>query len=70
MNVTVDKGRCCGAGLCAMTAPAVFDTDDAEGTIILLDPAPPVEQAGLVREAAELCPNEVITISEGDHDGA
>ncbi|MFF5991222.1 ferredoxin [Prauserella flavalba] len=68
MKVTVDQGRCCGAGLCAMTAPAVFDQDDAEGTVLLLDPTPPAELAGAVREAAELCPNEVITV--GATDGA
>jgi ferredoxin len=33
MRVSVDRGRCCGSGNCVMTAPEVFDQDDAEGLV-------------------------------------
>ena len=41
MRVSVDASRCCGAGLCALTAPAVFDQSEHDGTVLLLEPDPP-----------------------------
>jgi ferredoxin len=62
VKVHVDHERCRGAGLCALTAPEVFDQDDTDGTVVLLDsePAPALHDA--VRRAAGLCPNTVITV--------
>jgi ferredoxin len=64
VKLTVDKDRCQGAGLCALTAPEVFDQDEEDGTVVLLDPAPPEDLHEAVRRAAGLCPNAVI--STGD----
>lgn len=41
MKVTVDASVCIGAGMCALTAPAVFDQDEDDGTVVLLDGTPP-----------------------------
>ena len=41
MRVTADQDVCCGAGLCALNVPEVFDQDEEEGIVVVLDPAPP-----------------------------
>lgn len=63
MKVVVDRDLCIGSGLCALTAPAVFDQDPAEAMVELLDPEPPPEQHEAVRLAAERCPAAVIRIA-------
>ncbi|GAA2251703.1 MULTISPECIES: ferredoxin [Kitasatospora] len=64
MQVTVDRDRCCGAGQCVLTAPAVFDQSEDDGLVQLLTDRPaPSEQAD-VRLAATLCPANVITVHE------
>jgi ferredoxin len=64
MHVTVDQDRCCSAGQCVLTAPTVFDQNDDEGLVELLqaDPAEPLHHQ--VRLAATLCPAGAITIRE------
>jgi ferredoxin len=60
MRVTVDHDRCIGAGLCALTAPAVFDQDPAEAVVILLDETPPESTRAAVAQAVDRCPAGVI----------
>jgi ferredoxin len=62
VTVSVDHDRCRGAGLCALTAPEVFDQDDAEGLVVVLDDSPPESLHDAVRRAAGLCPNAVIRV--------
>jgi ferredoxin len=64
MNITVDEGKCCGAGQCVLAAPDVFDQRDEDGIVILLDATPPPEQHGAVREAASVCPAVAIDVQE------
>jgi ferredoxin len=63
VKVTVDRERCRGAGLCALTAPDVFDQTEDDGTVVLLDESPPPEQHDAVHRAAGLCPNAVIRVA-------
>jgi ferredoxin len=64
MRITVDRERCASAGMCALTAPDVFDQDDADGRVLVLDADPsPAHHAG-AREAARLCPSAAITLIE------
>lgn len=60
MRVTVDRDRCIGAGLCALTAPGVFDQDPEEAVVILLDETPPERAHATVAQAADRCPAGVI----------
>ena len=64
MRVAVDVGRCRGAGLCALTAPDVFDQDEEDGTVLVLDPEPPPVHEQTVVAAARLCPNSVISLED------
>ena len=64
MRVVVDVGRCRGAGLCALTAPDVFDQEEEDGTVLVLDPAPSRAHQQAVVAAARLCPNSVISLED------
>ncbi|MDQ2836123.1 MAG: ferredoxin [Actinomycetota bacterium] len=63
MRISVDQDKCCSSGLCAMTAPKVFDQSDYDGVVELLDaePAEPLQDA--VRTAADMCPAQAISVS-------
>ena len=63
-RVTIDRSKCAGAGLCALNAPKVFDQDDEDGLVVVLDPEPPEELHDAVEDAVRLCPNSVITFGE------
>ncbi|MFE0374741.1 ferredoxin [Streptomyces inhibens] len=62
MELTIDRGRCVGAGMCALTAPGVFDQDPDDGRVLLLDAEPPPGQVAAAHEAAGLCPAGAITV--------
>jgi ferredoxin len=64
MRVRVDEDRCIGAGLCALTAPDVFDQRDDDGVVRLLVDSPPPDAHEAVREAEVRCPALVISIEE------
>ncbi|MGK5532550.1 ferredoxin [Streptomyces sp. URMC 129] len=64
MRIEVDTARCCGAGMCALTVPEVFDQSEDEGTVVLLAPRPPAALHAAVRRAAHLCPCRTITVTE------
>jgi ferredoxin len=60
MRVVVEVDRCRGAGMCALTAPEVFDQSLEDGTVVVHDPEPPAGLHEAVRRAEALCPNAVI----------
>lgn len=62
MKVEVDAANCIGSGQCVLAAPEVFDQNEDDGVVVLLNDAPPAEQSGPVREAATVCPASVIRI--------
>jgi ferredoxin len=64
MKVAVDRDKCISSGQCVLAAPEVFDQRDADGLVVLLNPAPPAELAGNVRQAATLCPAVAITVKD------
>ncbi|MET9320545.1 ferredoxin [Streptomyces sp. NPDC003038] len=64
MDVHVDRDRCLGAGMCALTVPQVFGQDEDEGLVLLLNARPPQQQHAAVRVAAGVCPASAITVTE------
>ncbi|MFI6600644.1 ferredoxin [Nonomuraea sp. NPDC050536] len=63
MRVTVDEGKCCGAGQCVLIAPDVFDQRDDDGIVVLLEAEPAEHLHTAVREAAAVCPGGAIEAS-------
>ena len=64
MHVTTDREVCIGSGNCTLTAPAVFDQDETDGRVLLLDADPPAELAEQVRRAAYVCPSGAISVDD------
>ncbi|WP_433758050.1 ferredoxin [Nocardia sp. CA-135398] len=64
MELRVDRERCIGAGMCVLTAPGVFDQDDADGRVLRLDTTLDPEREPAVREAAQVCPSGAIAIDD------
>ena len=64
MKVTVDRERCVASGQCVLAAPAVFDQDENDGVVILLNDDPSPDQYDAVRLAAQMCPASVIAVTE------
>ncbi|MEU4822005.1 ferredoxin [Actinomadura citrea] len=64
MRIVADHDHCLGAGQCALYAPEVFDQSDEDGTIVLLTESPPGNLHETVRQAARMCPNQVISLQE------
>ncbi len=65
MRVTADRTVCIGAGMCALTAPGVFDQDE-DGIVTVLEPHPDAEARTAAREAAALCPSRALQVTEAD----
>ncbi|WMX44599.1 ferredoxin [Streptomyces roseicoloratus] len=63
-RVSVERERCIGAGMCAVTAPEVFDQDPGDGLVILLDTDPTASRERAARTAAGVCPSGAITFRE------
>lgn len=63
MKIEVDLDRCCASGMCVLTDPEVFDQNEEDGTVVLLEEHPDAEHEATAKEAAGLCPASAITIS-------
>lgn len=64
MELHVDRERCIGAGMCVLTAPDVFDQDEDEGLVELLESPPAAGHEDAVREATRVCPSGAIWLDE------
>lgn len=64
MQLSIDRDRCIGAGMCALTAPEVFDQDAEDGLVLLRTAAPPPGLRATARLAAGLCPAAALTVIE------
>ncbi|MCV7255107.1 ferredoxin [Mycolicibacterium fluoranthenivorans] len=65
MRVSVDEDRCRGHGMCLTACPEVFTLADGGYAEVLLDEVPDDYVSG-VRDAVEWCPEQAISITEGD----
>ena len=63
MRVLADRGVCIGAGMCVMTAEAVFDQDD-DAIVVVLTEDVPDEESERVRKAVELCPSGALRLAD------
>ncbi|EKX68514.1 ferredoxin [Streptomyces ipomoeae] len=61
MTVSVDPELCYGSGECAHRVPSVFTLVDGFGAV--LPGRETMSDAPEVREAAELCPSQAISIT-------
>lgn len=64
MRVTVDRKRCSGYATCVITAPTVFELNEAENYAYTLVSWPSDALIPKIREAARLCPTKAIIVTE------
>ena len=64
LQIAVDQEACCGSGLCALTAPEVFDQRDEDGVVVALATEPAEADYDAVRAAAAACPASAIHLTE------
>lgn len=64
MKIDIDSEKCVAAGVCVLAAPDVFDQNDDDGVVVLLDKQPSPSQLSKVRDAAARCPAAVIRLTE------
>ena len=60
-SVKIDKSLCCGYGVCKESCPEIFELGDG-GLVELVTDTVPAELEAKAIEAAEACPQAVITI--------
>ena len=61
MKATVDPDLCTGCELCVDTCPEVFEMNDDDVAVVIVDVVPAdVEECA--QEAADDCPSEAISI--------
>ncbi|MEV3861004.1 ferredoxin [Streptomyces sp. NPDC050095] len=65
MRIEIDKERCVGAGMCALTAPDVFTQDDDGFSEVLPGRAERAGEHPLVQEAVRACPVGAVSLAEG-----
>jgi len=61
VHVHADRDVCIGAGMCVLTADAVFDQDD-DGIVVLLEERPGDPAAA--RDAVANCPSGALSLTE------
>lgn len=65
MELSIDRERCIGAGMCVLIASDVFDQDMVDGRVVSLGRPVTHEQVSAVREAAQVCPSGALAILSG-----
>jgi ferredoxin len=63
-RIEADRHVCIGSGMCALTAPAVFDQDADDGLVRLRKEHPDERELEAVREAVDLCPSGALSLRE------
>lgn len=63
MKITIDRDLCIGCGNCESIDPDTFELDD-EGIATVKNPDSGDE--GLIREAAESCPEDAIILTDDE----
>jgi ferredoxin len=63
MKITVDVDLCRGHEQCEDVAPEIFGINEA-GIVVLLNDSPGESHRKHVMEAARLCPERVITVTD------
>ncbi|MGP3928136.1 ferredoxin [Streptomyces sp. 8N616] len=63
MRITIDREACVGSGQCVLIEPAVFDQNDDDGLVELLDEGPLTDPTGTVEDAVQRCPAGALGLS-------
>ena len=62
LRVAANLERCAGHGQCLLAAPTVFDVDEDDLKVIVLDPEPDESLRPAVQRAVAMCPMSALEI--------
>ncbi len=60
-RIAVDLDLCESQGLCAASAPKIFELE--ADRLVIADPTPPDEMRPLVEETIQRCPQQALTLT-------
>lgn len=63
MKASVDADLCAGCGVCVDVCPEVFEMNDEDVAVVLVEIVPE-EHEEACQDAADQCPSEAIVIEE------
>jgi ferredoxin len=64
MKIVFDEGACQGHGLCAMTAPDLFDLAEEDGHAIVKFAKVPTQLEEMARRAVDGCPERALSLAD------
>ena len=64
MRVIADREGCATSSLCVYNVPEVFDQDEEDGLVVVLDANPPADLHEDVRDAVRSCPTQSLRLFE------
>ncbi|WP_091295119.1 ferredoxin [Amycolatopsis sp. cg5] len=64
MRILYDRERCVGTGSCVFAEPAVFDQDEDDGRLVVLDENPDEDYRQGVLDAIAVCPVAAIELAK------
>jgi ferredoxin len=64
MKIVADTQKCVGSGQCVLTEPALFDQNDDDSRVLILDDSPEGTLAEKAKEAARICPSRALSLKE------
>lgn len=62
--IEADSELCVGSGMCALTAPDLFDQSEDDGTVVVLRPVPADPELGDARDAVRRCPSGALKLTD------
>ncbi|MFD7549407.1 MULTISPECIES: ferredoxin [unclassified Streptomyces] len=63
MKVTAHLTKCRGYGSCMLEAPTVFDLDEDDNRVVVLDEEPPEELRARTERAVRSCPARALQVT-------
>lgn len=66
VRILGDRDVCVGAGMCALTAPDLFEQDEEDGLVVVKSSVLDDQALELARKTLDLCPSGALSIQEDD----
>jgi ferredoxin len=64
LHVEADPTICAASGQCVLAAPMVFAQNEQDGTVVVIDAHPPLEELAAVMMAVDGCPTQALRLVE------
>ena len=66
VKIAADREICTGAGMCALTAPGLFEQDDQQGLVVVRSQPLTPEEVDAARKAVGLCPSGALSLEDDE----